>query len=47
MSEAAHVIEAETFTVTNPATLEEAARTWPVKQSIHPVIETVLVFDWA
>ena len=26
MSEAAHVIEAETFTVTNPATLEEAAR---------------------
>ncbi|MFP6608421.1 MAG: OsmC family protein [Myxococcota bacterium] len=29
------------------ATLEEAARTCPVKQSIHPEIETELVFDWA
>ncbi len=29
------------------ATLEEAARTCPVRQSIHPEIETRLVFDWS
>ncbi len=29
------------------ATLEEAARTCPVKQSLHPEIEMELVFDWA
>ena len=28
-------------------TLEQAARTCPVKQSLHPEIETELVFDWA
>ncbi len=29
------------------AMLEEAARTCPVKQSIHPEIETELVFEWS
>ena len=29
------------------ATLEEAARTCPVKQSLHPEIEMELFFDWA
>lgn len=35
------------FSADARTTLEEAASTCPVKQSIHPEIETELIFDWA